>query len=98
VMRLNELDMTRVRDVLDPLAHPRDYERRTMAKTPWSENDRVRIGLTQGDLWRIQILAGQVTVMDLKALPSYVRPSPSFIDEMAELEDAVERAARRAVA
>lgn len=89
--RPNVLNVERVRDILDPFASPRVSSRRPRpAPRDWPEQDRMTIEVDAGDWLRLCVLVGQVSTEYLRGLPTAVRPSIDFIQELERLEEATE--------
>jgi hypothetical protein len=81
-------------DVLDPFAVPRSVVRnpRRGRAAMWPDLDAVTITVTAGDLMKLQVLLGYVTVDQVRKLPMDARPSIELIMELERLDGALESA------
>jgi hypothetical protein len=81
--------LARLRDAIDPFVHPRSTSRKPRPKPfDFPEDDLVRFEITQGDLWRLQVVAGTLTTSELRELPQVARPGVEFLSELEEIEEA----------
>jgi hypothetical protein len=83
-----------LRDVLDPFCHPRSMSRKpaTGERGTWPEFDVVTVQVTAGDLMRLQVLHGTLSVDLLRTLPTSQRPGVELLMELERLEELLERA------
>jgi hypothetical protein len=83
---VKSIEFARLRDALDPFVHPRSVVRKPRNGRAWPEDDRVTLEVDAGDFMRLQVLAGTVTVDDLRSMPSSSRPGTLFLDQLEEEE------------